>query len=87
MTTKGRSAVAALALSAAGLVTIAQFEGFRSTAYDDGVGVQTIGFGSTHGVKAGDFIDPVRALQRLAADAAVFERQLALCIKGAFVSV
>jgi len=36
-----------LALSASGLVGIAVYEGYRPKAYDDGVGVQTVGFGST----------------------------------------
>jgi len=80
MSARQRTTVGALALSAAGLVAIAQYEGYRGQAYDDGVGVQTIGFGTTAGVQKGDRIDPVRALQRLAADAALFERQLALCI-------
>ena len=31
-------------------------EGFRMNAYQDSVGVWTIGFGSTHGVKEGDHI-------------------------------
>ena len=31
-------------------------EGFRSEAYQDAVGVWTIGYGSTHGVKKGDSI-------------------------------
>jgi len=75
-----RTTLGALALSAAGLVAIAQYEGYRGQAYDDGTGVQTIGFGTTRSVQKGDRIDPVRALQRLAADAAIFERQLALCI-------
>jgi len=80
MSAPQRTAISALALSAAGLVAIAQYEGYRGQAYDDGVGVQTIGFGTTRGVQKGDRIDPVRALQRLAADATLFERQLALCI-------
>jgi len=80
MSAPQRTAISALALSAAGLVAIAQYEGYRGAAYDDGVGVQTIGFGTTRGVQKGDRIDPVRALQRLNADAAIFERQLALCI-------
>lgn len=31
-------------------------EGFRANAYQDSVGVWTIGYGSTHGVKKGDTI-------------------------------
>ncbi len=75
-----RTNVAALALSASALVGIALHEGFRSRAYDDGVGVQTVGFGSTAGVKAGDTITVERALIRLAEDVAVHERELRQCI-------
>lgn len=81
MTPRQRIAAAAMSLSAAGLIGIAQWEGYRGAAYDDGAGVQTIGFGATGGVKKGDTIDPVRALVRLGADAAAAERQLAACIR------
>jgi lysozyme len=63
-----------LSLSAAGLVAIAGYEGFRDRAYDDGIGVQTIGFGATTRedgtpVQRGDTTTPERALRKLAADA------------------
>ncbi len=63
-----------LSLSATGLVAIAGYEGYRAQAYDDGVGVQTIGFGSTTRedgtpVQRGDKTTPERALAKLAADA------------------
>ena len=76
-----RVAIGAVTLSAAGLIGIAQWEGYRGSAYDDGVGVQTIGFGTTGGVKKGDTTDPVRALVRLGSDVAAFERALAGCIR------
>jgi lysozyme len=69
-----------LTLSAVGLVGIALFEGYRGTAYNDGVGVQTIGYGTTIGVQVGDKITPDRALVRLADDAAATERRLRECI-------
>lgn len=75
-----RQAVAGLTLSAAALVGIALHEGFRDRAYDDGVGVQTIGFGSTQGVKQGDRITVERALVRLADDVASHERGLRQCL-------
>jgi lysozyme len=76
---------AVLALSASGLVGIAVYEGYRPKAYDDGVGVQTVGFGSTtHAdgtpVRRGDSTTPERALVRLAQDAASKERALRACI-------
>lgn len=72
--------IAALSLSAAALVGIAMHEGYRDTAYDDGVGVQTIGFGTTEGVRPGDRITPERALVRLLADADRTQSDLRACI-------
>ncbi len=65
-----RTRIAALSLSASALVGIAVHQGFRGNAYDDGVGVQTIGFGTTRNVdgtpvKKGDKITPERALVRV----------------------
>lgn len=77
-----RTRIAGLSLSAAALVAIANFEGFRDRAYDDGVGVQTIGYGSTEGVKPGDRITPERALVRLLADAEKHQREIAACLFG-----
>lgn len=57
--------VAALAVSAAGLVAVANFEGFRSEAYKDVAGVPTIGYGETAGVKMGQTTTPDRALVQL----------------------
>ena len=62
---KIRLAVGALAVSAAALVGIATHEGYRSEAYKDTVGVPTIGFGETAGVKMGDKTTPERALVQL----------------------
>ena len=78
---KIRTAVATLSLSAMGLVGIALHEGYRDRAYDDGVGVQTIGFGTTEGVKPGDRITVERALIRLAEDVSEHEAELRRCLK------
>lgn len=78
---KTRAKVAALSLSAAALVGIAVSEDFRSTAYQDIVGVWTIGWGTTKGVKAGDKIDPTRALKRKLDDVQKFEGALKQCVK------
>lgn len=75
-----RTSIAGLSLSAAALVGIATHEGFRDRAYDDGVGVQTIGFGTTEGVKPGDRITVERALIRLLDDADRMQRELRACI-------
>lgn len=76
-----RNAVAALSLSAAALVGIATHEGFVGRAYQDIVGVWTIGFGTTENVRPGDSIDPVRALQRKMAEVQKFEGALKQCVK------
>ena len=76
-----RNAIAALSLSAAALVGIATHEGFVGRAYQDIVGVWTIGFGTTEGVKPGDRIEPVQALQRKMADVQKFEGALKQCVK------
>ena len=77
---KARIAVAALTLSASALVGIAVHEGYIPQTYTDAVGVPTIGFGTTGGVKPGDKTDPVRALIRLNADAEAIQRELRACI-------
>ena len=77
---KARIGASALALSAAALVGIAVHEGYIPQAYLDAVGVQTIGFGTTGGVKPGDKTDPVRALIRLNADADRMQAELHICI-------
>lgn len=64
---------------------IATFEGYRSTAYNDGVGVQTVGFGSTRledgaPVRPGDRVTPQRAVVLLANDADAIAKELATCI-------
>jgi lysozyme len=76
-----RNTIAALSLSAAALVGIATHEGFVGRAYQDVVGVWTIGFGTTEGVKPGDRIEPVQALQRKMADVQKFEGALKQCVK------
>ena len=81
MISKSRTAVVSLALSASALVGIAVHEGYKGNAYLDSVNVPTIGFGTTKGVKIGDTIDPVKALQRKIADVQNFEGALKQCVK------
>ncbi|MFN3885037.1 MAG: lysozyme [Rhodocyclaceae bacterium] len=74
-----------LVVSAAAVAGIASFEGYRSRAYDDGAGVQTVGFGTTtredgSPVRPGDTITPQRAVVRLAQDADRIGREIAACI-------
>jgi lysozyme len=76
-----RLPVLALRLSAAALVGIAGWEGYKSVAYIPVKGdVPTIGFGTTKGVKMGDTIDPVTALQKKIRDVEVFEGAVKQCV-------
>ena len=77
-----RTAIGALALSAAGLVHIAMQEGYREAAYIPVPGdVPTIGFGTTEGVKLGDKITPPKALQHSLADIGKYEGAIKACVK------
>lgn len=74
-----------LVVSALAIGGIAAWEGYSSRAYDDGAGVQTVGFGSTRHadgqpVKAGDTVTAQRAVVMLARDADRIGREIAACI-------
>jgi lysozyme len=74
-----------LVVSALGIAAFVGYEGYSPRAYDDGVGVQTVGFGSTRHldgtpVKAGDTVTPQRAVVMLAKDADRIWREAARCI-------
>lgn len=55
-------------VSPRGIALIQQFEGCKLTAYQDSVGVWTIGYGSTKGVRPGDEISQAQAIELLATD-------------------
>lgn len=76
-----RYAIASLVISAAALVSIAQFEGYEGKAYKDAVGIPTLGFGETKGVKMGDTTTPPRALIQLLDSADEHAKGMAQCIK------
>ncbi len=77
-----RTSVAAMVLSAAGLVTIALNEGYSDKAIIPVDGdVPTIGFGTTEGVKPGDRITPPQALARALTDVQKFEGAVKKCVK------
>lgn len=67
--------------SQAGHELIKRFEGIRLVAYDDGVGVWTIGVGHTKGVKRGDVITMEQADQFLSEDLAEAEAAVNRCVK------
>ncbi len=52
--------------SSKGIALITEFEGFREKAYQDVVGIWTIGYGFTLGVQPGDTITKAQAKARLA---------------------
>lgn len=82
MMSNPRIVVAALTLSAAGLVGIALNEGYTDRAVIPVPGdVPTIGFGTTEGVQLGDKITPPRALERALRDVSKFEGALKQCVK------
>ena len=57
-----------------GIDLIKRFEGLRLRAYDDGVGIPTIGYGHTAGVKPGMTITADQAVQFLREDLHSAER-------------
>ena len=76
-----RRLIAALALSATGLVGIVAHEGYTDRAVIPVKGdVPTIGFGTTGGVKMGDTITPPQALFRALTDVQKFEGALKQCV-------
>lgn len=78
---KNRKLAASLAASAAIVAAIASNEGFRSKAYQDIVGVWTIGYGETKNVKPGDTITKERALVQLNKSVDAHTRGMIQCIK------
>ena len=76
-----RMVVGGLSLTAAGLISIATWEGFKGEAYIPVPGdVPTIGFGSTEGVRLGDTISVSDALNRLEKDVRVAEDAVRSCV-------
>lgn len=80
MKTNIRNTVAALSISGMALIGIANHEKFVGHTYNDAVGVPTIGYGTTAGVKPGQTITPERALIRLGQDVGVFESEMKRCL-------
>jgi lysozyme len=77
---KVRIAAASLALSGAALVGIAVHEGYVGQTYLDPVGIPTIGFGETQGVKPGQTTTPTRALVQLLDSANSIAKGMVSCI-------
>jgi lysozyme len=80
---KPRIAIAALSLSAAAFAGILTREGFSPQAYPDptrGESLPTLGFGSTSGVRMGDTITPVAAINRSLREVTEFEGAIKRCV-------
>jgi lysozyme len=81
-TSKSRTTIAALVLSAGGLVGIALHEGYSDRAIIPVPGdVPTLGFGETEGVKLGDKTTPPKALDRLMHSVAKREGIIKRCVR------
>ena len=79
-----RITIAALALSAAGLVGLVQYEGYTDRAVIPVPGdVPTIGFGTTEGVRLGDRTTPPQALARALRDVSKYEGAIKRCVNVA----
>ncbi len=79
---KMRVAIAALTISASAFVGLLTHEGYTSKAIIPVPGdVATYGFGTTDGVKMGDSIDPVTAVNRAHRDVTKFEGALKQCVR------
>ena len=59
-----------------GLLLIKSFEGLRLKAYKDAVGIWTIGYGTTRGVRPGQTITEAQAVQFLQEDLTRFEKSI-----------
>ena len=76
-----RLGIGALGISATVLVSIALHEGYREEAYQDAVGVATVGYGETAGVRMGDRTTPERALVQLLKSTEKHAGAIRQCIK------
>ena len=82
MSVNPRIVIAALSLSAAGLVGLVGYEGYTDKAVIPIPGdVPTIGFGTTEGVQLGDKTTPPKALARALTDIGKYEGALKTCVK------
>lgn len=70
----------AMKISKNGLQIIKDFEGCRLTAYQDAVGVWTIGYGHTLNVKAGQTITQAEADKLIEDDVAYFAKRVSLLV-------
>lgn len=70
------------ALAAAAVALVGGFEGLRTYAYRDPVGIPTLCFGETRGVKMGDKATPTECKAMLADRLVEFETGMMKCVKA-----
>lgn len=75
-----RTKVAMLVISGMSMIGIAVHEGYIGHTYTDAVGVKTIGFGNTAGVKPGQTITVERALLKMGNNVTEKERAMKACL-------
>lgn len=67
-------------LAAATIALVSGFEGLRTYAYQDPIGIPTICFGETRGVKMGDHKTPAECKDMLASRLIEFETRIRKCL-------
>lgn len=70
------------AIAAAAVALIGGFEGLRTVAYRDPIGIPTICFGETRNVKMGDVKTKAECQQMLNGRLQEFERDMRACLKN-----
>lgn len=75
-----RTKVAMLVISGMSMIGIALHEGYIGHTYKDSVGINTIGFGTTDGVKPGQKITVERALVKLGTNVTEKEQAMKKCL-------
>lgn len=75
-----RTKVALLVVSGMSMIGIALHEGYVGHTYKDSVGINTIGFGTTVGVKPGQEITVERALVKLGTNVTEKEQAMKKCL-------
>lgn len=79
---KIRTAIASMAVSAVGFVSVLVYEDYSSNAIIPVPGDKlTIGFGTTEGVKIGDTVTPSKAVKRALNDISKYEDAIKKCVK------
>lgn len=82
MSTRLKVGAAFTAIGIAAISAVGTFEGLRTSAYRDSVGVPTVCFGETRGVKMGDQYTPEQCKTMLGDGLVEFEQGMRRCLKN-----